>query len=106
MPNKNKLLKDVKSDIVTVDGQNTTSPGEALDAVHVANFLNNVRTRQKPFADALNGHKSTLWVQLGNIAQRVGHTLNIDSINGHIKGAPDAMKLWDRDYEKGWAPKV
>ena len=104
--NKNKLVKDVKSDIVTVDGQNTTSPGEALDAVHVANFLNNVRTRQKPFADALNGHKSTLWVHLGNIAQRVGHTLNIDSINGHIKGAPDAMKLWDRDYEKGWAPKV
>jgi predicted dehydrogenase len=104
--NKNKLVQDVKSDIVIVDGQNTTSPGEALDALHVANFLNNVRTSQKPFADALNGHKSTLWVQLGNIAQRVGHTLNIDSITGHIKGDSEAMKLWDRDYEKGWAPKV
>jgi predicted dehydrogenase len=104
--NKNKLVKDVKSEIVMTDGQNTTSPGEALDALHVANFLNNIRTGQKPFADALNGHKSTLWVQLGNIAQRVGYTLNIDSINGHIKGDAHAMKLWGRDYARGWAPKV
>ena len=104
--NKNKLVKEVKSDIVIVDRQNTTSPGEELDAVHVANFLNNVRSRQIPLADALNGHKSTLWVQLGNIAQRVGHTLNIDSITGHIKGDSEAMKLWIRDYAKGWAPKV
>jgi predicted dehydrogenase len=104
--NKNKLVKDVKSEIVMTEGQNTTSPGEALDALHVANFLNNIRTGQKPFADALNGHKSTLWVQLGNIAQRVGHTLNIDSINGHIKGDAHAMKLWGRDYARGWVPKV
>jgi predicted dehydrogenase len=104
--NKNKLVKDVRSDILVTDGQNTTSPGEELDALHVANFLNNIRTGQQPFADALNGHKSTLWVQLGNIAQRVGHTLNIDTINGHIKGDSEAMKLWKRDYEKGWEPKV
>jgi predicted dehydrogenase len=104
--NKNKIVKDVKSDIVLADGQNTTSPGEALDALHVANFLNNIRTNQIPFADALTGHKSTLWVQLGNIAQRVGHSLNIDTINGHIKSDSEANKLWGRDYEKGWAPKV
>jgi predicted dehydrogenase len=104
--NKRKLVKDVKSDIVLTDGQNTTSPGEALDALHVANFLSNVRNMKKPFADALCGHKSTLWVQLGNIAQRVGHTLEIDSINGHIKGDKEAMKLWGREYEKDWEPKV
>jgi predicted dehydrogenase len=104
--NKNKLVKDIKSDIVVTDGQNTTSPGEALDALHVSNFLNNIRKGQKPFADALNGHKSTLWVQLGNIAQRVGHTLEIDTVNGHIKGDSEAMKLWKREYEKGWEQKV
>jgi predicted dehydrogenase len=104
--NKRKVVKDVKSDIVLTDGQNTTSPGEALDALHVANFLENVRNGQKPFADALCGHKSTLWVQLGNISQRVGHTLNIDTLTGHIKGDKEASKLWGRDYQKGWAPKV
>lgn len=104
--NQNKLVKDVKSDIVITEGLNTTSPGEELDALHVHNFLENIRNNRKPFADALNGHKSTLWMQLGNISQRVGHTLNIDPLNGHIIGDSEAMKLWSREYEKGWEPTV
>ena len=104
--NKNKLVKEVKSDIVITEGLNTTSPGEALDAIHVANFLENIRNNKKPFADALNGHKSTLWMQLGNIAQRVGHTINIDPSNGHIMADNAAMKFWTREYEKGWEPSV
>jgi len=104
--NKNKLVKEVKSDIVIKEGLNTTSPGEELDAVHVVAFLENIRNNRKPFADALNGHKSTLWMQLGNISQRIGHTLNIDPSNGHIIGDKEAMKLWTREYEKGWEPTV
>ena len=104
--NKNKLVKDVKSDTLTTNGQNTTSPGEDLDAVHVINFFDCIRNNKKPHSDVLNGHKSTLWVQLGNIAQRVGHTLNIDQSNGHISGDQEAMKLWSREYEKGWEPTV
>jgi predicted dehydrogenase len=103
---KNKLVKDVKSEIVINEGLNTTSPGEELDAIHVRNFLENVRYNRKPFADALNGHKSTLWMQLGNIAQRVGHTLNIDPSNGHILEDKEAMKLWGREYENGWEPTL
>jgi predicted dehydrogenase len=104
--NKNKLIKEVKSEIIVTEGLNTTSPGEELDAVHVLNFLENVRNNRKPFADALTGHKSTLWMQLGNISQRVGRTLNIDPSNGHIKDDDAAMKFWSRDYEKGWEPTV
>jgi predicted dehydrogenase len=104
--NKNKIVKDVKSDIVITQGLNTTSPGEELDAIHVVNFLDNIRFNRKPLADALNGHKSTLWMQLGNISQRVGHTLNIDPSNGHIIGDEEAMKYWGREYEKGWEPSV
>jgi len=104
--NKNKLVKDVKSDIVISEGLNTTSPGEALDALHVANFLDNIRNNRKPFADALNGHKSTLWMQLGNIAQRVGHTINIDPSNGRIIADNGAAKFWTREYEKGWEPAI
>jgi predicted dehydrogenase len=104
--NKNKLVKEVKSEIIVTEGLNTTSPGEELDAVHVLNFLENVRYNRKPFADALTGHKSTLWVQLGNISQRTGRSLNIDASNGHIKNDDEAMKFWSRDYEKGWEPVV
>lgn len=100
--NKNKLVKEVKSDIVITESLNTTSPGEALDALHVNNFLDNIRNNKKPFADVLNGHKSSLWLHLGNIAQRVGHSLSIDPSNGHIINDKEAETLWKRDYEKGW----
>jgi hypothetical protein len=30
--------------------------------------------------------------------------LTLDTTNGHIKGDPEAMKSWGREYEKGWAP--
>jgi hypothetical protein len=53
-----------------------------------------------------SGHKSTLLVQLGNISQRVGRSLNIDSSNGHIINNSEASKLWRRTYEKGWEMKL
>jgi len=101
-----KLVREVKSEIVVTDGVNTTSPGEELDAVHVKSFLDCILNNKKPFADALTGHRSTLWMQLGNIALRTGRNLNIDQSNGHIVGDADAMKFWTREYEKGWEPTV
>ncbi|WP_227806116.1 hypothetical protein [Algibacter lectus] len=43
---------------------------------------------------------------LGNIAQDVGETINIDPKTGKIEGNKRAMKNWKRDYEKGWEPKL
>lgn len=102
---KGAVLKDIKSNAV-IDGRNTASPNEGLDAVHIANFLDSIRMSKKPNADVEIGYKSTLWVQLGNIAQRVGRNLSIDQTNGHIKDDKQAMKLWSREYEHGWEPKV
>ncbi|MBO9204824.1 MULTISPECIES: Gfo/Idh/MocA family protein [Niastella] len=102
---KGNVLKEIKSNAV-VDGRNTASPNEGLDAVHIDNFLNAIRQSTPVNADVTKGFKSTLWVQLGNIAQRVGHTLHIDQQNGHILQDKDAMKLWGREYEPGWEPKV
>jgi hypothetical protein len=45
-------------------------------------------------------------VQLGNISQRVGHSLEINPENGHILGDTEAQKLWSREYEKGWEMKL
>jgi hypothetical protein len=72
--------------------------------VHIENFLSCIRTGEKPNADVETGHKSTTWVQLGNIAQRVGRGLTIDPANGHIQGDAEAEKLWGREYEPGWEP--
>jgi predicted dehydrogenase len=102
---KGTVLKNIKSNAV-IDARNTSSPNESLDGVHVANFLESIRLSKLPNADVAIGFKSTLWVQLGNIAQRVGHTLNIDESNGHIAGDNEAMKLWKRQYQPGWEPMV
>jgi hypothetical protein len=43
---------------------------------------------------------------LGNIAQGVGRSLEINPEDGHILGDKEAQKLWSRDYEKGWEMKL
>ena len=93
------------NDPVKVDSRNATSPAEHLDALHINNFFDHISKAEKLHAGIVSGHKSTLLVQLGNIAQRVGRSLETDSANGHIKNDAEAMKLWSRVYEKGWEMK-
>lgn len=104
--NKNKLVKTVGSSDVVVDGRDTASPNAGMDQSHLENFLNAIRGKTKITVDIAELHKSTLLVQLGNIAWRVGRRLNIDPSNGHILNDPEAKKLWSREYEPGWELKV
>lgn len=102
---KNKLVKEVKPERV-IDARNTVSPAQELDAFHIQNLFNAIKKGEALHSDIASGHKSTLLVQLGNIAQRTGRTLNVDPKNGHILNDKDALKYWSREYEKGWEPKV
>lgn len=101
----NKLLFEAK-DKTPFDPSNKVSPTAQLDYFHLDNFCNAIRGKEKVNAPILEGHKSTLLPQLGNIAFRVGRTLNCDPTNGHILGDKEAMKLWGREYEKGWEIKI
>lgn len=98
---KNKIVKEEKSRI-EIDPRNLMNPAEQLDSFHLQNFFNAIQKGEKLFSDIDSGHKSTLLVQLGNIAQRTGRTLNIDAQNGHILKDAEAEKLWSRTYEPGW----
>jgi predicted dehydrogenase len=102
---KNNLIKEVKNDF-EIDPRNLQNPSQQLDALHIRNFFDGIRLGTPVISDIDGGHKSTLLVQLGNIAQRTGQTLNIDPTNGHILNNPEAMKLWSRAYEPGWEPVV
>ena len=78
------------------------------DIEHIDNFTSAIRN-DKPLAlnaEIAEGHKSTLLCHLGNIAQRTGRTINCSSKNGHILADEKAAKLWSRDYEPGWEPRV
>jgi hypothetical protein len=45
-------------------------------------------------------------LQLSNIAWEVQRELRLDATTGHILNDHEAMKFWDREYEKGWAPHL
>ena len=102
---KNNLVKEVKNTL-RAEARDLTGPGMELDALHIRNFFDSIRKGTPLHSDIVSGHKSTLLVQLGNISQRVGRTLKIDPSNGRILQDKAAMKLWQREYEKGWEPKV
>lgn len=102
---KNKLVKEVKNE-VTIDARNRMNPSQQLDALHIQNFFDGIRNGAVLHSDIVSGHKSTLLVQLGNIALRSGNTLHTDAANGHIINDPAAMKFWQRAYEPGWEPTI
>ncbi len=102
---KNKLVKEVK-DSKEIDPRDAANPAGHLDALHIRNLFSNIYNGETLKSDIDSGHKSTLLVQLGNIAQRVGHSLEINPENGHIIGDKGAQKLWSREYEKGWEMKL
>ncbi len=88
------------------EGSLDTRGGGGMTAVHITNFLESIRGKEKlrePVADA---RKSQLLCHLGNIAQRTGRTLHCDDATGRIEDDPGAMKLWSREYEPGWEPKA
>ncbi|QNL49295.1 Gfo/Idh/MocA family oxidoreductase [Olivibacter sp. SDN3] len=101
----NKVVKEVKNE-TGIDTRNLTNPSQALDAIHIQNFFEGIKNGTQLNADIVSGHISTLLVQLGNIAQRSGGLLNTDSSNGHILDNPEAMTLWQREYEPGWEPTI
>jgi predicted dehydrogenase len=52
------------------------------------------------------GENGSMLFPGGNIAQRVGHSLEINPENGHILHDEEACKYWSRSYEDGWEMKL
>jgi predicted dehydrogenase len=78
------------------DGSNgkSTSDGQGR---HVQNFLECVKSREKPAADIEIGHSSTRLCHLGNIAFRVGKKLIFDAAREAFHDT-DANSLLAREY--------
>ena len=77
--------------------------GRFPDPDHKENFIQCVRSRQRPNADVLEGHLSALLIHYGNISYRLGgQKLVIDPETQNIVDNPDAMKLFKRTYRDPW----
>jgi len=103
---QDNIVKEVKVE-EQMDTGNLVSPFDELDAIHINNFFDGIRNGSSSLnADIESGHLSTLLVQLGNIAQRIGHSLEINPQTGHILDDEEALKYWSRSYEDGWEMKL
>jgi predicted dehydrogenase len=106
------VVYDLKNNVVKQslaakagDGLNISGDDE-MTALHIANFVEAVRTGVALRQPIEEGAKSVLLCHLGNIAQFTGRALRVDPQTGHILGDEDAMKFWQREYAPGWAPVV
>ncbi len=102
---KGKVIRDVRSRFVA-DPMNRTNPSQQLDALHIRDFFDGIRKGTPVRGGVEDGYKSTLLCQLGNIAYRTGAALQIDPANGKILNNKKAMKLWKKDYHRGFEPIV
>lgn len=84
-----------QSESVTSDSSNCATP-------HHQNFLDSIRTRSRPTADIEIGHISTTLCHLGNIAYRVGRTVQFDPQTQQFVKDPVADVLLARDYRNPW----
>lgn len=91
--NPAELLRDAPAD----------TPGGPKESVpHIANFIDCVRTRKKPAADAEVGHRATTVCHLINLCRKLGRTLRWDPKNEKFLGDDDANKLIARPRRRGY----
>lgn len=77
--------------------------GPFPDDEHFDNFVQSVRTRERPNADIEEGHRSTLMCQLANISYRLGgRKLVVDSKTETIVGDAEANMMLKREYRSPW----
>jgi predicted dehydrogenase len=79
---------------------------DTMTDLHFANFIAGIRTGEKLNQPIESGNVSVTILQLSNIAWEVQRELLLNPEDGHILHDPEAMKLWARKYEPGWAPRV
>src|SRR5271170_5310650 len=79
---------------------------DSMTDAHFANFIAGIRKGEKLNAPVSVGNVAVTMLQLSNIAWEVQRELHLDAQDGRIKNDGEAMKMWTREYEKGWAPHV
>jgi hypothetical protein len=91
-------------------GKQTTSADltgrDSMTDAHFANFIAAIKTGEKLRAPVAVGNVAVTMLQLSNVAWEVNRELHLDTTDGKVRNDADAMKMWGRKYESGWAPHL
>jgi predicted dehydrogenase len=97
------LIRDSKSK--SNEGGTVLGGGGDMTTAHCQNFFNAIRGKEKLTSPIEQGAISQMLTHYANISYRIGKNFDVDTVSGRIFDR-DAMKLWSRDYEPGWEPKI
>lgn len=104
-------MTDLSGKIIKEKRSGSNEAGTALggggdsSTAHVINFFNSIRGKEKLQAPIDDASVSMAMVHYANMAYLTGKGFDIDERTGRVFDR-DAMKLWSREYEKGWEPTV
>ncbi len=73
-----------------------------LNPAHARNFLDCVKSRQRPNADVEEGHRTAVMCHLGNISMRLGRSIRWDAVAEQAIGDPEANHMLSRPYRAPW----
>jgi predicted dehydrogenase len=100
---KGKEIKEKKID--GEEGGIALGGGGSLSTRHAVNFFETIRGKENLNSPIDQGAISQMLTHYANISSRIGKSFEVDEKTGRIFDR-DAMKLWRREYEPGWEPKL
>ncbi|HEY1579216.1 MAG TPA: Gfo/Idh/MocA family oxidoreductase [Terracidiphilus sp.] len=101
---KGKKISEKKAGSET--SSNDLMGRDSMTDAHFANFIAGVKKGEKLNAPVSVGNVAVTMLQLSNVAWDVKRELALDTNDGKIQHDAEAMKQWNRTYEKGWEPHV
>ncbi len=102
-------LQGKKTGEFKVGSQTTTADlvgADSMTDAHFANFIAGIQKGEKLNAPIAVGNVAVTMLQLSNIAWEMKRDLHLDTKDGKIQNDAEAMKMWTRQYERGWEPHV
>jgi predicted dehydrogenase len=70
--------------------------------LHARNFLDAMKSRQKPIADVEDGHRTATTCHLANMSLRLGRSVRWDPEKEVVIGDKEAQAMLTRPYRKPW----
>jgi len=101
---KGKKLSEAK--VGAANSSSDLTGRDGMTDLHFANFIAAIRKGEKLNAPIAVGNISVTMLQLSNVAWEVNRELKLHTKDGKIQNDSEAMKMWGREYESGWAPHL
>ena len=95
-------MEALMPDIQTAETMGERGATSIQHQPHVRNFLECMKTRQRPAGDIEIGHKSTVACLIGNIALRTGTKLKWDGTAERFTNSEEANQMLTRRYRAPW----